>query len=155
MCTTQRYCHLPVPNDVTKDDRSPPRGFEDAAADNTLLLLCQPKIQTGNALVEASSTGVLQTLATDIHPDPDQSPQTLEQFFTIGPASVIPQSNLFMFRTLKPWWHNGTFASDFMHYCINRAVGSLRLTDPNAPLPHIRRCRRANETSIYAALQLF
>lgn len=133
--TTQQYCHLPVPGNITEDDLSPPRGFEDAAADNTLLLLCQPVIKTGNAMVDVSSSGVLQRPATDIQPDPDQSSKALEKFFTSGVESVISQSNLFMFRTLKPWWHNDTFASEFMHYFINRAESSLRLTDPNEPLP--------------------
>jgi hypothetical protein len=136
MRTTQRYCNLPASKNITTySSVSSWKGFEDAAANNTFLMLCQPEMRIGNATVLVSSTGILQERAIDLTPDPDQAPQALDKYFTSGIASVISQSNLFIFRTLMPWWHNDTFASEFMHYFINRAEGSLRLTDPNEPLP--------------------
>jgi hypothetical protein len=132
MRTTQQYCDLPSPKNPKASSF---KGFEDAASKNTFFMLCQPAIRIGRATVLVDSTGVLQKRATDFAADQDQAPQALDKYFSNGTASVISQSNLFMFRTLKPWWHNDTFASEFMHYFINRAEGSLRLTDPNKPLP--------------------
>ncbi|KAH7402575.1 hypothetical protein BKA66DRAFT_564486 [Pyrenochaeta sp. MPI-SDFR-AT-0127] len=130
--TTQRYCDLPSPKDPKA---SYLEGFEDAASNNTFFMLCQPEIRIGDATVVVDSAGVLQKRATDRTAEQDQTPQALDKYFSNGIADVISQSNLFIFRTLKPWWHNDTFASEFMHYFINRAEGSLRLTDPNKPLP--------------------
>jgi len=110
-------------------------GFEDAASNNTFLMLCQPEIQVGDATVIVDKTGVLTEPARDLAPDQDQSSQALDKYFSNGAAELMSQSSLFIFRTLQPLWHNDTFASEFIHYFINRAEGSLRLTDPNMPLP--------------------
>jgi hypothetical protein len=110
-------------------------GFEDAASNNTFLMLCQPEIRVGDATVLVDQSGVLKEPAKDFIADQDQSPQALDRYFTNGAAELISQSNLFIFRTLRPLWHNDTFASEFIHYFINRAEGSLRLTDPSSPLP--------------------
>ena len=82
--------------------------------------------------------GILQEKATDIVPEPDQSPQALNKYFTNGIASVVAQSNFFAFRSYTPTYHNDTGASQRMHYFINYAEGSLRITDPAEPIPQFR-----------------
>jgi hypothetical protein len=98
-------------------------------------MVCQPEIRIGDATVLVDSTGVLKEPAKDLTADNGQEPRALDKYFSNGAANLISQSNLFIFRTLKPWWHNDTFASEFMQYFINRADGSTRLTDPNELLP--------------------
>ncbi|KAI4671168.1 uncharacterized protein J4E88_009201 [Alternaria novae-zelandiae] len=110
-------------------------GFEDAASNNTFLMLCQPEIQVGEATVLVDKTGNLKEPARDLAPDQDQSSQALDKYFSNDGAELMSRSSLFIFRTLQPRWHNDTFASEFIHYFMNRAEGSLRLTDPNMPLP--------------------
>jgi hypothetical protein len=78
---------------------------------------------------------VLQEKARDVVPDPDQTPSTLEKYSTNGVSNLIAQSNLYFFRTLSSTYHNDSFASEHIHYFMNRASGDLRLTDPNEPLP--------------------
>ena len=46
-------------------------GFEDAASNNTFLMLCQPEIQVGDATVIVDKTGVLTQPARDLAPDQD------------------------------------------------------------------------------------
>jgi hypothetical protein len=89
----------------------------------------------GLASVLVDSSGVLQQPAKDLTPDSDQSAEALSKYFSNGVAGLISQSNLFLFRTLNSPWHNDTFASEFIHYFMNRAEKSLRLTDPTQPLP--------------------
>jgi hypothetical protein len=137
MRTNQRYCDLPLPSLPLPNNPndSHMKGFEDATSNNTFVMLCQPELRIGDATVLVDTAGVLQKPVTDLTPDQNQDPQALEKYFSNGAANIISQSNLFIFRTLKPWWHNDTFASEFMHYFINRAEGSLQLTDPSKPLP--------------------
>ena len=132
MRATQRYCDRTPPADFEAPSFG---GFEDATSKNNFFMLCQPEIRIGEATVLVGSDGVLKERAREFTVDNDQSPQALDQYFSNGATNMISQSNLFIFRTLKPWWHNDTFASEFMHYFVNRADGSTRLTDPNEPLP--------------------
>jgi hypothetical protein len=141
---THHYCDTPSNGyfrrrQIMTDPKVQPKsyfpGFEDAASNNTFVMLCQPEIRVGDATVLVDQSGVLKEPAKDFIADQDQSPQALDKYFTNGAAELISQSNLFIFRTLRPLWHNDTFASEFIHYFINRAEGSLRLTDPSSPLP--------------------
>lgn len=130
MRTTQWNC--PQQEDP---ERAPPPGFEDASSNNTLLLTCQPSVHIGSATLTVDSSGLLQGPASDLIAYIDQSPEALEGYFSSGAASLVAQSNLFLFRSLVSPWHNDTIASEFIHYFINRAEGSLRFTDPAEPLP--------------------
>ncbi|KAJ4983537.1 hypothetical protein SVAN01_10953 [Stagonosporopsis vannaccii] len=108
------------------------------ANEHTIALMsCQPKIHVGDATVRVDEAGVLQEPATDVQLDPDQSYTALSKYFTNGPEEVIQHSNLFIFRTLQSSWHNDTFASEYLHYFMNRAAGHQRLTDPSLPLPSL------------------
>jgi hypothetical protein len=143
---THNYCQGPLDGssfrrrqEIITDPSYHPKpyypGFEDAASNNTFVVLCQPEIRIGDANVLVDEAGVLTEPAKDFAADPDQAPQALEKYFSNGAAELISQSNLFIFHTLQPLWHNDTFASEFIHYFVNRAEGSLRLTDPTKPLP--------------------
>lgn len=134
MRTDQKYCNRTPPE--SKDwKKTKFRGFEDADSDNTFFMLCQPELRVGEASVLVDGAGVLQKPAEDHTPDANQDTEALAPYFSNGATNLISQSNLFMFRTLKPWWHNDTFASEFIHYFIHRADTTLQLTDPSAALP--------------------
>jgi hypothetical protein len=131
MRTTNRNC-IPTGANTTEtlsDD------LEDPTPDNTFLMSCHPSLTAGDASVLVDSEGVLQEKARDVVPDPDQTPSTLEKYSTNGVSNLIAQSNLYFFRTLSSTYHNDSFASEHIHYFMNRASGDLRLTDPNEPLP--------------------
>lgn len=115
-------------------DGSAPDDFEEANSTNTFMMACQPKVTVGTAQVRVDASGVLQTTATDLQPDPDQSPSTLDKYFSSGLASFIAQSNLFVFNSQRSPWHNHSFANEYFHYFINRAAGDLKFTNPNEPL---------------------
>lgn len=109
--------------------------FEDANKDNTLILTCQPQLATGIANISVDANGVLLDKPSAVVPDPDQSPAALNAYTSNGVENVISQFNLFIFRSQYSTWHNDSFASEYIHFFMNRAAGSLRLTDPNSPLP--------------------
>jgi hypothetical protein len=132
MRANQKYCDRTPPEDWKK---STFKGFEDADSKNTFFMLCQPEMRVGEASVLVDAAGVLQRPAEDHTLDPDQDTEALAPYFSNGAAGLISQSNLFMFRTLKPYWHNDTFTSEFIHYFVHRANTSLRLADPSAALP--------------------
>lgn len=132
MRTNQKYCDRTPPKDWKKTTF---QGFEDADSENTFFMLCQPEMRVGEASVLVDAAGVLQKPAEDHTPDPNQDTEALAPYFSNNATNLISQSNFFMFRTLKPWWHNDTFASEFIHYFVHRADPSLRLADPSAALP--------------------
>lgn len=112
-----------------------PTDFEEANKNNTFLMTCQPTISIGDADVSVDSNGVLKSKASNLTPDIDQSKDAFAKYFTNGSEGLIAQSNLFMFRSQYSGYHNDSFASEYFHFFVNRAEGSLRLTDPTAPLP--------------------
>jgi hypothetical protein len=130
MRTTQWNCSDPAKYNT------PPPGFEEANARNTFFLSCQPSIVVGDATIVVNSAGLLLEKPEDRVPDAD--PEALESYFSNGVGNLISHSNLFLFRTLTSPWHNDSFASEHIHYLMNRAEGSLRLTNPSEPLPRFR-----------------
>jgi hypothetical protein len=110
--------------------------WQEASEDNTFLMLCQPRLEVGTAQIRIDANGSLLDEPVDVTPDPDQSNNSLMKYSTNGVENIIGQSNLFLFRTLYPSWHNDSFASENIHYFVNRERGDLRLTDPNTPIPN-------------------
>ena len=139
MRTTQRDCSGP------DSDDSAPADFEDANANNTFMMSCQPSLTVGDAQVRVDDRGVLQDKGTNHRPEPDQSHAALDKYFASGLASFIAQSNLFVFYGQRSSWHNDSFANEYFHYFMNRAAGDLRFTDPNEPLPTFEAVRRPLE----------
>jgi hypothetical protein len=109
--------------------------FEDARANNTFMMLCQPSLSSGLASIRVDRSGILLATPTDITPDADLSPAALSKYTTNSVPDLLGQANAFLFRTLFPTWHNDSYASEYIHYFINREVGGLQLTDPLSPLP--------------------
>jgi hypothetical protein len=132
MRTTNQHC---IPADVWSPSQESPTDLEQANAHNTFLLSCRPRLEVGDASVVVDSDGLLQEKAMDVVPEPDQNPQTLDKYSTNGVSNLIAQSNLFLFRLLESTYHNDSFASEYIHYFMNRAAGNLRLTNPSEPLP--------------------
>lgn len=110
-------------------------GFEEASNDNTLLLLCRPQVLTGQATIQVNRAGVLQRPAFDHVLESDQSLNETAAYVATDTANLIAQSNLFLSRSQRSGWHNDSYASEYIHYFVNRAAGNLLLTDPNTPLP--------------------
>jgi hypothetical protein len=131
MRTTNQNC-IPIGANMTEVESD---DLEDPTADNTFLMSCHPSLTVGDASVLVDSKGVLQEQARDVVLDPDQTLKALDKYSTNGITNLIAQSNLFLFRTLESTYHNDSFASEHIHYFMNRASGTLRLTDPNEPLP--------------------
>ena len=131
MRTTNQNC-IPVDANITEVESD---DLEDPTADNTFLMSCHPSLTVGDASVLVDSDGVLQEQARDVVPDPDQTTKALDKYSTNGVSNLIAQSNLFLFRTLGSTYQNDSFASEHMHYFMNRASGNFRLTNPNEPLP--------------------
>ncbi|KAH7411656.1 hypothetical protein DE146DRAFT_248746 [Phaeosphaeria sp. MPI-PUGE-AT-0046c] len=127
MRTTQENCV------VTANSSIVPTGFEEANAQNTFFMSCQPTVEIGDATILVNSAGLLLREAEDVAPDADQG--ALNKYFSNGAGNLTAQSNLFIFRTLASPWHNDSFASEHIHYLLNRASPSLHLSDPTAPLP--------------------
>ena len=107
---------------------------EDASANNTMMMVCQPNLTTGTARINVNTRGVLLN-SPELSPEPDQSATAINKYFPNGVGDFIAHSNLFLFRTLHANWHTDRFASEFFHYFVNRAAGDVHLTDPNTPLP--------------------
>ncbi|OAL51004.1 hypothetical protein IQ07DRAFT_672697 [Pyrenochaeta sp. DS3sAY3a] len=113
----------------------PPEDFEDVDENNTLMISCQPKLTVGDATVIVDANGLLQVKAKDHVPEINQTPKALQKYFSSGVATLLHQSNLFLFRSYQSTYHNDSFASEYFHYFVNRAANSLQFTDPNLPLP--------------------
>ncbi|OAL49498.1 hypothetical protein IQ07DRAFT_568465 [Pyrenochaeta sp. DS3sAY3a] len=109
-----------------------PTDFEEANKNNTFLMVCQPMISIGDADVSVDSNGVLQSKATNHTPDVNQA---FAKYITDGVERLIWRSNLAIFGSQHSGYHNDSFASENFHFFVNRAEGSLRLTDPTTPLP--------------------
>ncbi|XPS69976.1 hypothetical protein M3J09_002222 [Ascochyta lentis] len=124
-----------------------PKDFEEANSNNTFLMTCQPTISIGDADVHVDSDGVLQSKASNLIPDVDQSTEAVAKYFTNGPEGLIAQSNSFIFRGQYSGYHNDSFASEYFHLFVNRAAGNLRLTDPTAPLPTYEDVTKPVETA--------
>jgi hypothetical protein len=132
MRTIQASCDLPTRESENKTFVN----WQEANEDNTFLMLCQPRLEVGTAQVRIDANGTLLDEPVDVKPDSDQSNTALMRYTTNGVENVIGQSNLFLFRTLYPSWHNDSFASENIHYFVNRERGDLRLTDPNTRIPN-------------------
>ena len=99
------------------------------------MVLCQPTLSTGTARVRVDTEGVILDRPTNVLPDYDSSIVSLSKYTTNSILNLLGQSNAFVFYTQKPTWHNDSFATEYIHYFINRERGDLRLTKPLSPLP--------------------
>jgi hypothetical protein len=139
MRTIQASCDLPIHESQNKNFVN----WQEASENDTFLILCQPRLEVGTAEVRIDTNGSLLDEPIDITPDSDQSNNALIKYTTNGVENIIGQSNMFLFRTLYPSWHNDSFASENIHYFVNRERGDLRLTDPNTPIPNFTDVEKA------------
>ncbi|KAF2025483.1 hypothetical protein EK21DRAFT_103882 [Setomelanomma holmii] len=97
---------------------------------NSAFVSCRPKLMTGTATIRVDASGRLQDKAKDIvlEDAPDDT-------FTNGPAGLLGQSNMYLFKKDSAGWHNDSFADDFNNYFMRRVSNSSRLTDPTKPPP--------------------
>jgi hypothetical protein len=101
-------------------------------AENSLFLVCRPRITMGEATIAVNSDGVLQESAKDRTEGAEPS----EENFTTGIFNLFGQANLYMFRSIKFGFHTNPFATEPFHYFTNRAANNdLRFTDPQHPVP--------------------
>lgn len=89
----------------------------------------------GTAHIRVDANGVLLDEATDVTPNPDQSIAAIAEYTTNVLENLIGHSNSFLFRSLGSTWHKGPYASEYLHYFINRFRGDTRFTDPSTPIP--------------------
>ncbi|CAN9419840.1 unnamed protein product [Alternaria alternata] len=122
-------------NSPWEEDLDRPWEYEDAKDNNTFVIACQPSLVIGSAAVHVDSAGRMLRPAEDIETNQDQSPEALASYFSNDPSNLVAQSNLFIFQDMVSRLHWDSYASEMIHYHINREAGSLKFTDPNQPLP--------------------
>jgi hypothetical protein len=107
----------------------------DPGKEKAFFMLRQPQMEVGTAHIRVDADGVLLEEATNATPNPDQSVAAIAKYTTNGLENLIGHSNLFLFRSLGNLWHKGSYASENLHYFINRFRGDTQLTDPSTPIP--------------------
>ncbi|KAH5582283.1 hypothetical protein HBI24_115040 [Parastagonospora nodorum] len=103
---------------------------------NTLFVLCQPKLKRRTANIRVDAGGRLQAPAyydspSEVSPTND----TTNRSRTVD-NNLVGHSNRFLFRA-GAGWHNDTFANDYLNYFIKRTTNSSRLIDPELPVPKL------------------
>ncbi|KAH7396348.1 hypothetical protein BKA66DRAFT_409716 [Pyrenochaeta sp. MPI-SDFR-AT-0127] len=102
--------------------------------ENSLFIQCQPRLQTGRAIIRVDASGRLQQKAKAVTLNTTEV-NDLQHWFSNAPSNLIGQSNNYLFRVESTSWHNDSFAGNFMNYFIRRASNSSRFIDPNQGVP--------------------
>lgn len=98
---------------------------------NSMFMSCQPSLKTAEFIVTVDTTGQVLTTAQTGDFDTNAA-----KYLTANATFPYNQtSDLIGTANIEPFWHNDTFASDWINYLIKRSTNSTAITDPNAPLP--------------------
>lgn len=92
-------------------------------------------LSTGLASVRVDSQGRLAKPSHAITPAKDLEPSESEAMFEHGPEDLIAQSNLYIFQTSDPPWHNDTIASDYFNYFVRKEANNNSFLDPKKAVP--------------------
>jgi hypothetical protein len=105
--------------------------------ENSLFVVCRPKLIEGNATIRVDSNGRLQVPAQDLSLYNNITDDTSNRFST-NPINLIGQSNSYLFPSgmlSGGGFHNDSFASDYINHFIKREINSSRILDPSQPVP--------------------
>lgn len=103
---------------------------------NTLFVLCRPKLVHRSATIRVDAGGRLQAPADHEGPSNVSATDGRANRSMAVENNLIGHSNKFLFRTGSAW-HNDSFAIDYLNYFIKRTTNSSRLLDPQLPVPKI------------------
>jgi hypothetical protein len=106
-------------------------------AENSLFVVCHPRLVEGNATIRVNSNGQLQSPAQDLSTASSIRDDTSDRFST-DPIELIGQSNRFLFPSgilAGGSFHNDSFATDYVNHFMKREANSSRILDPNQPVP--------------------
>lgn len=102
---------------------------ETVVLDDKTLVLCRPRLVTGEAEVTVTSEG--STLRSDVLKVADGS---LPEYFTTTPMDLVLQAHQFIVDA-GGLWHNTSFANDWMNYLMAKSDLGDKLLRPDAPPP--------------------
>ncbi|KAF1954142.1 hypothetical protein CC80DRAFT_128575 [Byssothecium circinans] len=103
-------------------------------AKNSFFVQCSPRLVKGRGTLRVDSEGRLLRTVNNRVIERDIDANELNTTFSNDPINIISQSNQYLFQSFAKFWHNDTFATDFINYFTGRA-DSNRLLDPKKGLP--------------------
>lgn len=109
--------------------------WRDVNNNNTLLVLCQPQLLIGTAEIRVRPNGILLDGPTKVIPSSTHDVNAFVKNSKDEHGDGIHLSSSLFGSPLFPDWHNNSFATEYIHYFVNRARRDLRLTDPRTSVP--------------------
>jgi hypothetical protein len=107
--------------------------------ENSLFIVCRPRLIEGNSTIRVNVNGQLQAPAQDLSTASSIRNNSSDRFST-RPIDLIGQSNRFLFPSgivAGGGFHNDSLASDFINHFIKRETNSSRVLDPSQPVPRL------------------
>jgi hypothetical protein len=104
-------------------------------ADNTLFVLCRPRLVAGSATIQVDESGRLQSPARELTLDNSTTAESSSRYST-DPINLIGHSNSYLFR-VGGGYHNDSFANDYLNHFLRRDSNTTdsRILDPSQPVP--------------------
>jgi hypothetical protein len=103
--------------------------------DNTLFILCRPRLVAGSATIQVDASGRLQSPARELTLDNSTTADSSDRYST-DPINLIGHSNSYLFR-VGGGYHNDSFANDYLNHFLRRDSNTThsRILDPSQPVP--------------------
>lgn len=109
-----------------------------ANSQNSFFLECRPRLVRGRATIRVDNTGRLLKPAEHLVLDEDIDAANSQSIFETDPINLIAQSNKYLFMSAQTFWHNESYATDFMNHFIQLETNTNRLVDPNQQVPNFK-----------------
>jgi hypothetical protein len=103
--------------------------------DNTLFVLCRPRLVAGSATIRVDESGRLQSPARQLSLENSTTDDSSNRYST-DPINLIGHSNSYLFR-VGGGYHNDSFANDYFNHFLGRDGNTTRsrIVDPSQPVP--------------------
>lgn len=102
---------------------------------NSFFVKCKPRLVRGRGTIRVDKKGHLVEKVKKCTLEKDFDPAKAHDMFENDPMNLIGQSNRYIFNTDNSYWHNDSFAVDFINYFIQLESNSSRLLDPKSNVP--------------------
>ncbi|KAL5372989.1 hypothetical protein DPSP01_013091 [Paraphaeosphaeria sporulosa] len=102
---------------------------------NSFFLECRPRLVRGRATIRVDNAGHLLKPAEHTFLEDNFNAATSQGIFETDPINLIAQSNKYLFMSAQTFWHNESYATDFMNHFLQLESNSNRLLDPNQQVP--------------------
>ncbi|KAF2646577.1 hypothetical protein P280DRAFT_386551 [Massarina eburnea CBS 473.64] len=103
--------------------------------ENSFYVRCEPRLVKGHGTIRVDNEGRLLRKVDDRVAERNFDFGKVNATFNSDPVNLISQSNRYLFQSPDMFWHNDTFATEFVNYFVRRATNSSRLLDPKEALP--------------------